>query len=140
VADVGHATGAHATEVTPAETSNTTPAEATDVATAKAPHASPAKASHVASTTTVSSATAAAGLRTRGEKAAGKHRTCQNHHHSCSHDILHWNGRALRLGALSDVGSSHRDNANLTVDWRWECSFVASIKFPFNKRIRQPMR
>jgi hypothetical protein len=134
LADVGHAPSAHATEVTSAETSNATPAEATDVATAKA--------SHVASaaTATVSAAAATAGLRTRGKKAAGKHRACQNHHHSWSHDILHWNGRALRLRALSDVGLSLRDSANLTVDWRWECLSVVSIKISFNKRIRQSMR
>jgi hypothetical protein len=115
---MGHAAGAHATEVTSAETSNASPAEATDVASAKASHAAPTKASHVASAAATVSAAAAttASLRTRGEKAAGKHRTCQNHHHSCSHDILHWNGRALRRGALSDDGLSHRDNANLTVD------------------------
>jgi hypothetical protein len=45
--------------------------------------------------TTVTSATAATGLRARGKKAAGKHRGCQNHHHSSSHDILHWVGRTF---------------------------------------------
>jgi hypothetical protein len=144
VVDVGHAAGTDAAEVASAETSHATPAEATDVASAKASHASAGKASHVASAaaTTVSSATAAttARLRTRGEKAAGKQRTCQNRHRSCSHDILHWNGRALRLGALSDVGPSLRDSANLTVDWRWQCAFVVSIQFSFSKGIGQPVR
>jgi hypothetical protein len=76
-------------------------AHATHVISAKAVHVTAAKApAHVASaksTTVASAATAAtAGLCTRGKKAAGKHRACQNHHHSSSHDILHWDGRAFR--------------------------------------------
>jgi hypothetical protein len=51
----------------------------------------------VASATTASvstaTATATAGLCISGKKAAGKHCTCQNHHHSSSHDILLFNGR-----------------------------------------------
>jgi hypothetical protein len=143
VVDMGHAASTDAADVASAETSDATPAEATDVASAKASHASAAKASHVASaTTTVSSATAAAtaGLRTRGKKAAGKHHTCQNRHRSCSHDILHWNGRALRLGPSQTSDRLIETTPNLTVDWRWECSLVVSIKFSFNKGIRQPVR
>ena len=88
---------AHAGDMTSAETADMTAAEAADVASAKATHVTAAKAAaHVASatTTTVSSAaTAAAGLCTRGKKAAGKHCTCQNHHHSSFHEILRWDGR-----------------------------------------------
>jgi hypothetical protein len=65
----------------------------TDVAAAKA-------AAHVTSATTVSSATAAAGLGISGKKAAGKHCTCQNHHHSSSHDIL-----LFGIGGSSATGS-----------------------------------
>jgi hypothetical protein len=103
---------ADAREVTAAKTSDAGSAEATDVASAKTAHVAAAEAAHVASaTTTVSSATAAAaGLCTRGKKAAGKHRTCQDHHHSSSHDILHSDGRTFRLRVLSDVGVSRQSD------------------------------
>jgi hypothetical protein len=69
-------------------------AEATDVPAAEATHVATAEAAHMATTTSVSTATAAAaGLCISGQKAAGKHCTCQNHQHSSSHDILLWNGR-----------------------------------------------
>jgi len=86
---------AHACHVTAAETAQVASAEAADVAAAKA-------AAHVASATTVSSATAAAGLGISGKKAAGKHCTCQNHHHSSSHDILHlgWAGTSRHRFSL----------------------------------------
>jgi hypothetical protein len=58
-------------------------AEAADVAAAEATHVTAAEATSMSAATT-----AAAGLRTRCKQAAGKHRTCQNHHHSSSHDIL----------------------------------------------------
>jgi hypothetical protein len=90
---------ADACEVIPAKTTHAISAEATHVATAKA-------AAHVASATTpVSSATAtAAGLRPSGKKAAGKHRACQNHHHSSFHDILLLDVRMFRHMTLSDAG------------------------------------
>jgi hypothetical protein len=70
---------------TSTKTSNATTAEATHAATAEAAHVTTTEATaHVAS-----SAAAASGLCTRGQKAAGKHRACQDHHHSSSHDILH---------------------------------------------------
>jgi hypothetical protein len=78
VAGVCQAACAKATDPTITKASDATTAEAAHVATAEA-------TTHVAS----SAASAAAGLCTRGEKAAGKHRACQNHHHSSSHDILH---------------------------------------------------
>ena len=82
---------AHACHVAAAQTSEVASAEAADVTSTKTAHvAAPKAAADVASTTTVSSATAtAAGLGISGKKAAGKHCTCQNHHHSSSHDFLH---------------------------------------------------
>jgi hypothetical protein len=73
-----------ACDATTAEATHVAAAEAAHVAAAEAAHMAAAKATHVAS-----SAAAAAGLRTRSQKAAGKHCACQNHHHSSSHDILH---------------------------------------------------
>jgi hypothetical protein len=87
---------AHATNVTSAKATHMTAAKA-------AAHVASAKAAHAA-TTVSSAATATAGLSTRGKKAAGKHRACQNHHHSSSHDILHWDGRTYRLRSLPDAG------------------------------------
>ena len=104
VAGTRHVTSAKATDVTTAKTSNASTAKAADVTTAEATHVTATEATHMASakaaahmasaTTSVSSATAAAaGLCPRGKQAAGKHRTCQNHHHSSSHYTLHWDGR-----------------------------------------------
>jgi hypothetical protein len=84
-ADVGSTKPAHVTAT----------AKSTDVATAttEATHMAPAKAAaHMAATTTAS---ASAGLCTRGKQAAGKHRACQDHHHSSSHDILHYDWRTF---------------------------------------------
>jgi hypothetical protein len=76
-------------------------AQASDVISAKATHVAAAKAAHVASakpaTHVASTSTAAtASLCTRGKKAPGKQRACQNHHRSSSHDILHLVGRTCR--------------------------------------------
>jgi hypothetical protein len=86
---------AKAADVTSAEAADVTSAEAADVTSAKATHVTPAKAAHMASaaTTSMSATTASAGLCISGNKAAGKQRACQNHHHSSSHDILRLNGR-----------------------------------------------
>jgi hypothetical protein len=87
----------HAGDVTSAETADATSAEATDAASAETTHMASTKAAHMASTAATSmataTATATAGLRVSGKQAAGKHCTCQNHHHSSSHDILLWDGR-----------------------------------------------
>jgi hypothetical protein len=108
----GHVTSAKTSDVTSAETSDATSAEAADVTSAEAPDVAAAEAAHVATaaTTSVSSATAAsaAGLCISGQKAAGKHCACQNHHHSSSHDILLWNGREFPPQILSDAGVSER--------------------------------
>src|SRR6476620_10334403 len=88
---------AHACHVTAAETAEVASTKTADVAAAKtAAHGASAEA------TTVSSATAAAGLGISGKKAAGKHCTCQNHHHSSSHDILHlgWAGTSRHRFSL----------------------------------------
>jgi hypothetical protein len=84
-ADARHVTSAKTSHVTSAKAAHVTAAEATHVAAAKAAHVA---AAHVTAAATMSTTTATAGLGPRGEKAAGKHCTCQNHHHSCSHDIL----------------------------------------------------
>jgi hypothetical protein len=70
---------------TAAKAAHVTPAEATDVASTETAHVTSAEAATAMSSTSA----AAAGLRVRGNKAAGKHCACQNHHHSSSHDILH---------------------------------------------------
>jgi hypothetical protein len=85
---VAEVTSAHAGDVTSAETADATSAETTDVTSAEPADVTSAGATHVASTAATSMATATAGLRVSGKKAAGKHCTCQNHHHSSSHDIL----------------------------------------------------
>jgi hypothetical protein len=98
-ADARDATSADATDVGSAKTAHVASTEAADVATAEAADVTAAKATHVTSAkaaTTVSATTATAGLRIGGKKAAGKHRACQYHHHSSSHDILHWDGRTFR--------------------------------------------
>jgi hypothetical protein len=115
---------AHATHATSAKATHVTAAKA-------AAHVAAAKAAHAA-TTVSSAATATAGLSTRGKKATGKRRACQNHHHSSSHDILHWDGRTFRHRSLTNVGVLRSQNANVAMDWRWECRFVVSTKFPFN--------
>jgi hypothetical protein len=95
---------AKATDMASTKTSNTTAAKATHVATTK-------PAAHMAAAaTTVSSAASAACLGTGGKKAAGQYRACQNHHHSSSHDILLWNGRAFRHRVWSDAGISEQGN------------------------------
>jgi hypothetical protein len=40
-------------------------------------------------------------LRACGDKASGEQRSCQNHHPSCFHDLLHWNVRAFRHGIFA---------------------------------------
>jgi hypothetical protein len=98
-------------KVTSADARYVPSAEAADVTSAEAAHMASAKAAHVASATATASVSsaAAAGLRISGKKAAGKHCTCQNHHHSSSHDILLWNGRDVPPQALSDAGAPEED-------------------------------
>jgi hypothetical protein len=97
VIHVGHVIQAKATDAICTKTSHATAAKAVHVTSTEATHVASAETA-----TTVSSATtaAAAGLCTRGKKAAGKHCACQNHHHSSSHDILHCDGRTFRPGIV----------------------------------------
>jgi alpha-D-ribose 1-methylphosphonate 5-triphosphate diphosphatase PhnM len=101
---VGHVIQAKATDVISTKTSNATAFKAVHAASIEATHVTSAEA------TTMSSATAAAaaGLCTRGKKAAGKHGACQNHHHSSSHDILHCDGRTIRPGIVRRRRASAR--------------------------------
>jgi hypothetical protein len=96
-ADAGDMTHAGAADMGSAKTTDATFTEATHVASAKAAHVASAKAAHMAATKTAATMSAAAtatasGLRTRGNKAAGKQRSCQNHHPSSFHDLspLQW--------------------------------------------------
>jgi hypothetical protein len=78
---------ADASEVTPAGATHVGPAKTTDVGSAEATHVTSTKAAHVAAAATMSAAAAtASGLRTRGNKAAGKQRRYQNRHPSSLHD------------------------------------------------------
>jgi hypothetical protein len=79
---------AEAAHVIPTETTHVTSVKTTDMATAKTTGMTSAKT------------TAATGLRAGGKQAPGKHRACQNHHHSSSHDILHWIGRTFRHSSV----------------------------------------
>jgi hypothetical protein len=114
-------------------------AKATDAISAESAHMAAAEsAAHVAaaaeSATAVSTATTAtaAGLGTCGKQAAGKHCARQNHHYSSSHDILHRDGRTLRLRAGSDAGVC-LSRTNDDVDgMEIGVLAVASIKFDFN--------
>jgi hypothetical protein len=86
VIHVGHAIQAKTTDVISTKTSHATAAKAVHVTSTEATHVTSAEAAAAVSSATA--AAAAAGLRTRGKKAAGKHCACQNHHYSSSHDIL----------------------------------------------------
>jgi hypothetical protein len=89
-ADSGDVTHAGTTDVGFAQVTHVGYAKTPHATSANATHVSSAKAAHVAATATMPAA--AAGLRTRGSKAAGKQRGCQNHHPSSFHDLspLEW--------------------------------------------------
>jgi hypothetical protein len=105
---VVHVIAAKATHVVSAPTSDVVAAKSTDMTSTKAAHVASTKAAHVA-------ASASAGLCTRGNKAAGKQHTCQNHHRSSSHNILQLVGRTFRhrpcltLARFSKVKCQRRD-------------------------------
>jgi len=130
VADARDAAPAETTDVGSAKTSHVTSAKAADVTAAT-------KAAHVTATTkatTVSaaSATAAAGLRTRGNKAAGKQRACQNHYQSSSHDLSPLGWADVPPQDLRQMSASQQDKRDVAIDGRWEFSPAVSIKFSFN--------
>jgi hypothetical protein len=137
VVQARHMIGAKATDAISTETADATSVKAADMTCTEAAHLASTEAIHVTSaeaahTATVSSTPSATAARlcTRGKKAAGKHCACQNHHHSSSHDILHLRWADV-LPGFSDIGPSQRDNANVAMNWRWECLFVVSTKFAF---------
>jgi hypothetical protein len=141
VAEVHHPTCARATGVKFAKTSNAPGAKTTNMTptkatAAEATHMAATKAAHVATaTTTVSAAAAAAaaaGLRARGKKAAGKHRTRKNHHHSFSHDFSPFDWTDCPPQGSTGVGLSQQDKRHVAIYGRWDFLFVVSIKFPFN--------
>jgi hypothetical protein len=135
----------HAGDVTSAETADATSAEATDAASAEtadvtsaeATHMASTKAAHMASTaatsmaTATATATATAGLRVSGKKAAGKHCTCQNHHHSSSHDILLWDGRDFPPQGLV---RRRRVRGRQMPTSRWSEDEDADLSSPLNSR------
>jgi hypothetical protein len=79
---------------------------ATHVASAKS-------ATHVATATTSTSSTSS--LCTRSKKTPGKHRACQNHHHSSSHDLLHLIGRTCRHRTILKRCYSTKVISNVTM-------------------------
>jgi hypothetical protein len=97
---------AETSDVTSSEAADVASSEAADVASAEAAHVASAEAAHVASatTTSVSTATPTAGLCVGGKKAAGKHGTCQNHHHSSYHEFSFWDWRDFRHRTSSNAG------------------------------------
>jgi hypothetical protein len=127
-----HPIGANARDVSSTEAADVDSAKAPNVASAKAAHVTSTKATHVASsTTTVSAATAAAGLCTRGNKAAGKQCACQNHHYSSSHCVLRLNGRDCPpLGCVK----RWRVAARQTPMSRWTEGEDMALPFPLNFR------
>jgi hypothetical protein len=136
-ADTGDASSAQATDASSAETTT----KAAHVTAAKAAHmASTKAAAHVTAakttaTAVAATATAAAGLSTGGNKAAGKQRTCQNHHQSSSHDISPFEWADIPPQDLQQmpVRPSETD-ADIAIVWRCEFSAAVSIKFSLNNR------
>jgi hypothetical protein len=111
LADMRHGSCANAVDVVSTETSDASSAQATHVTSTKVTHMASVKGTHAATTVasakathTTAAAPATAGLCSRGQKAAGQHCGCQNHHHSSSHDILHLVGRIAPPQELSDIG------------------------------------
>jgi hypothetical protein len=133
VAGVRHLPCAKATDLTSAETSDAATAEATDVSSTEPTHVATAESAHVSSAASAASA-ATAGFCTRGKQAAGQHGACQNHHHSSSHDILHWDGRTFPpQDWVRRWRVSQQANADVAMDCRWEYWLVVSTKFSFSQ-------
>jgi hypothetical protein len=132
-ADTGDVSSTDAADVRSAKPSDAASAEAADMATAKATDVSAAEATHVAAAKTTAVSAATAGLCAGGNKAAGKQRTCQNHHPSSSHDISPFERadvppRDLHRMPLR-LGETGTDDTMLR---RWELSPAVSIKISLN--------
>lgn len=112
VVQARHTIGAKATAAISTETADATSTEAAHLASTEAIHVNSAEAAHTATVSSTPSATAAR-LCTRGKKAAGKHRACQNHHHSSSHDILHVRWADVLPGHCQTLASLSEVNANV---------------------------
>jgi hypothetical protein len=143
--DMRHATCAKAVDVVSAETSDTTgAAQATHVTAANVTHTgtdvTAAKAAHTA-TTVSSAATAAAGLCARGEKAAGKHCACQNHHHSSFHDILHLIRRICSAaGPCQTLACSARWTPTSRYNGDENAELFSQLNFSLQARVTQRKR
>ena len=116
---------------TAVKTADATSTEATHLTSTKTTHVASAEATHAPTMSSTPSASAAAGLCTRGKKAAGKHRACQNHHYSSSHDILHLRWADIPPGHCQTLARLSEVNANVAMHWRWECLAIVSTKFAF---------
>jgi hypothetical protein len=115
--DVTHA----GTHVSAAETTDMAAAETSHVASAEATHVTSAKAAHVAATkaATMAAATAAAGLCARGSKAAGKQRSCQNHHQSSLHDLSPFGWAGIPPQNLRQPPARlNKANADVAMNWK----------------------
>jgi hypothetical protein len=98
-----------------------TSVEATDAGPTEATHVTSAKASTKATTMSAATATATAattaGLRSSGNEAAGKQRSCQNHHPSSFHDLF-----SIEMGGRSAqdlrqmLAPLNKANADVPID------------------------
>jgi hypothetical protein len=131
VVQARHVIAGRAADMICTKTSNTTAIKTADATSTKTTHVAPAEATHAATMSSTPSASAASGLCTRGKKAAGKHRACQNHHHSSSHDILHLRWADVLPGHCQTLARLSEVSANVAMHWRWECLAVVSTKFAF---------
>jgi hypothetical protein len=96
-------------------------AETTDVAAAKTSHVASTEATHVTSAkaATMAAATAAAGLCARGSKAAGKQRSCQNHHQSSLHDLSPFGWAGIPPQNLRQPPARlNKANADVAMNWK----------------------
>jgi hypothetical protein len=96
-ANTSDMTHTRTTDAGAAKCPRVTSVEATHVGTAEATHVTSAKAATMSAATSTA-ATSAAGLGTSCKEAAGKQRSCQNHHPSSFHDLfsIGMGGRSAR--------------------------------------------
>jgi hypothetical protein len=132
--DTSGMTHARTTDVGSAEATNVSSAEATNVTSTEATHVA-AAATHVAATTTVSAATAA-GLRARGDKAAGKQCGCQDYHPSSFHELspLEWAGVPPR-DHRPTLARPSKANADVAIVSKMGFWSAVPIKFSVNHRL-----